>query len=176
MKWVLNLPYMNRSKLLLKWYSYIKKLSGPSTLHPSNFTKFLWRTWLITSTSLKNWSTHCFVFRNSLFAATSFPPGRTACMWNNYNLWVTETLLSCKTQHPCTQKKKGSTYIPCTQYHCCLGLSCSLHWMNMSLSLNPYNCNSDLIWKFLQVVQSHTSLQLLKFFKQLEPIKKKQNQ
>ena len=89
MKWALYLlPNMNRSKLLLKWYSYIKKLSGPSTLHPSNFTKFLWRTWLITSTSLKNWSIHCFVFRNSLFAATSFPPGRIACRSNNYYLWV----------------------------------------------------------------------------------------
>jgi hypothetical protein len=42
----------------------------------------------------------------------------------------------------------------------------------MSLSLNPYNCNSDLIGKFLQEVQSHTSLKLLKFFKQFEPLKK----
>ena len=187
MKWALYLlPNMNRSKLLLKWYSYIKKLSGPSTLHPSNFTKFLWRTWLITSTSLKNWSIHCFVFRNSLFAATSFPPGRIACMPNNYNLWVTGHLQSCRMQHSCNSctakmynknaKKEEAmfyfhVYVPCTQYRCCLVLSCTLNRTNMLLSLNPYNWNSDLIEKSSQEVQSHTNLQLLKYYKQLEQIR-----
>ena len=185
MKWALYLlPNMNRSKLLLKWYSYIKKLSGPSTLHPSNFTKFLWRTWLITSTSLKNWSIHCFVFRNSLFAATSFPPGRIACRSNNYYLWVQAiwSLAGCKilvqlycknVQLKWEKKMQCSTsmYVPCTQYHCCLGLSSSLNRTNMLLSLNPYNWNSDLIEKSSQEVQSHTNLQLLKYYKQLEQIR-----